>query len=147
MMRTRVLLPSDGSDTAMKAAVYAARLMKINPEMKLTVLVVVPGSNDFLGENNNEGKEIMEKIDRAMEAKAAEILEKTMSVFKKEGIEVEGLIEKGDPAGVIVDYSGRGKYDHIIMGSRGVSELRGVAVGSVSHKVIQLADSRVTLVK
>jgi len=147
MMMTRVLLPSDGSDTAMKAAVYAARLMKTNPKMKLTVLVVIPRSNEFLGKNNNNRKEIMEKIDRVIEAKAAEILEKTMNVFKEEGIGVEGLIEKGDPAGVILDYSGKGKYDHIIMGSRGVSELRGVAVGSVSHKVIQLADSRVTLVK
>lgn len=146
MLRTKVLLPSDGSDTSMKAAVYAARLMKINPEMKLTVLVVVPEGSGFLNKDSEE-KELFKKIDSAMEAKGKEILEKTISVFSNEGLKVEGVIEKGDPAGVIVEYAERGKYDHVIMGSRGVSELRGVVIGSVSHKVIHLVSSRVTLVK
>jgi len=146
VLKSRVLLPSDGSGTSMKAAAYAARLMKINPEIKLTVLVVAPGSGGF-GEVNEEEKELFEKIDSAMEARARDILEKTMSVFQKEGLKVEGVVEKGDPAGVIVEYAGRGDYDHIIMGSRGVSELRTGVLGSVSHKVVQLADCRVTLVK
>lgn len=135
MLRSKVLLPSDGSDNSIKAATYAARLMKLNPEMKLTVLVVVPESSGF-GE-----------FDSMMEAKGKEILKKTVGIFAGEGLEVEGVKQKGDPAGVIIDYAGRGNYDHIIMGSRGVGELRGVTVGSVSHKVIHLADCRVTLVK
>lgn len=146
MLRSKVLLPSDGSDTAMKAAAYAARLMKINPEMKLTVLVVVPESSGFVDIKDNE-KEYFKKMDREMESKGREILDKTVQVFTSEGLVVEQIIEKGDPAGVIIDNAGRGNYDHIIMGSRGVSELRGVAIGSVSHKVIHLAHCRVTLVK
>lgn len=135
MLKSKVLLPSDGSDTSFKAAAYAARLMKINPEMKLTVLVVVPESSGF------------SEIDSAMEAKGKEILERTVRIFTDEGLTVEGVKEKGDPAGVILEHAGRGNYDHIIMGSRGVSELRGTSIGSVSHKVIHLADCRVTLVK
>ncbi len=135
MLKSRVLLPSDGSDTSLKAAAYASRLMKTNPDMKLTVLVVVPESSGFA------------EIDKAMEEKGEEIMNRTLRGFSEEGLEVEKHIEKGDPAAVIINYAERGSYDHIIMGSRGASELRGAAIGSVSHKVIHLANCRVTLVK
>lgn len=135
MLKSRVLLPSDGSDTSLKAAAYASRLMKTNPDMKLTVLVVVPESSGFA------------EVDKAMEEKGKEIMNRTLRGFSEEGLEVEKYIEKGDPAAVIINYAERGSYDHIIMGSRGASELRGAAIGSVSHKVIHLANCRVTLVK
>ncbi len=135
MLKSKVLLPSDGSDNSLKAAGYAARLMKTNADMKLSVLVVVPESSGF------------NRIDQAMEDKGSEIMNKTVAVFSNEGLKVEKYIEKGDPATVIIEYAGRGGYDHIIMGSRGVSELRGASIGSVSHKVIHLANCRVTLVK
>jgi nucleotide-binding universal stress UspA family protein len=135
MLKSKVLLPSDGSDTSLKAAAYAARLMKTNPDLKLSVLVVVPEGSGF------------SEIDKAMEDKGKEIMNKTLQSFIKEGIAVDKFIEKGDPASVIIQYAERDNYDHIIMGSRGVSELRGAAIGSVSHKVINLANCRVTLVK
>jgi len=135
MLKSKVLLPSDGSDNSLKAAAYASRLMKINPDLKLSLLVVAPENSSFA------------EIDRAMEEKSKEIMDRTLQGFLKDGLEVEKFIEKGDPATVILDYAERGNYDHIIMGSRGASELRGAAIGSVSHKVIHLANCRVTLVK
>lgn len=143
---TKVLLPSDGSDTSLKAAAYAARLMKLNPQKQVTVLVVIPSGRGFLSVTEQNG-ELYQKLDAVMEEKAGEALEKTVDIFKSEGLSVSSEMEKGDPARVILDYAGRGGYDHIIMGSRGVSELRGAALGSVSHKVINLALCRVTLVK
>lgn len=135
MLRSKVLLPSDGSDNSLKAAGYAARLMKTNLDIKLSVLVVVPECSGF------------KNIDQAMEDKGSEIMNKTVAVFSDDGLKVEKFIEKGDPATIIIQYAERGSYDHIIMGSRGVSELRGASIGSVSHKVIHLANCRVTLVK
>jgi nucleotide-binding universal stress UspA family protein len=135
MLKSKVLLPSDGSDNSLKAAAYASRLMKSNPDIKLTVLVVVPERSGFT------------EIDRSMEEKGKEIMDKTLQGFSRDGLEVDKHIENGDPASVIINYAERGEYDHIIMGSRGVSELRGAAIGSVSHKVIHLANCRVTLVK
>lgn len=135
MLRSKVLLPSDGSETSLKAAGYAARLMKINSDMKLSVLVVVPESSGF------------KSVDRTMDDKGSKIMDKTVAIFSNEGLHVETFIEKGDPATLIIQYAEQGNYDHIIMGSRGVSELRGASIGSVSHKVIHLANCRVTLVK
>lgn len=144
MLSSKLLLPSDGSDTSMKAAAYALRLMKINPEIGLTVLVVVP---ETPGICDIKEKELFKKFGEAMEEKGQEILKNTVKIFQDEGLEVSGVIEKGDPAGVIIDFARRENFDHIILGSRGVSELRGMALGSVSHKVIHLANCRVTLVK
>ncbi len=146
MLKSKVLLPSDGSITAAKAAAYAARLMKLNPDMKLDVLVVLPEKEGLVG-TKNQTKDTFETIDGAIEAKGKDILENTLRIFANEGQNVQGFIEKGDPAAVIIAFAGRGAYDHIIMGSRGVSELRGTAIGSVSHKVIHEANCRVTLVK
>lgn len=143
MLKSKVLLPSDGSLTAAKAAAYAARLMKLNPDMKLDVLVVLPEKEDL----KKQTKDTFETIEGTIEASGKDILEKTVRIFTDAGQTVQGYIEKGDPAAVIIAFAERGAYDHIIMGSRGVSELRGTAIGSVSHKVIHQTNCRVTLVK
>ena len=135
MLKSKVLLPSDGSDNSLKAAAYASRLMAMNPELKLSIIVVVPESDNLA------------EIDMAVEEKGQKIMDRTLPDFLKKSLDVEKYIERGDPATVILDYAERGNYDHIIMGSRGASELRGAAIGSVSHKVIHLANCRVTLVK
>ena len=141
-----ILLPSDGSETALKAAAYAAKLAKMNPQKKVTILVVVPTGKELI-DGYRRHDELAARLQSALEDRAGEALEKTADVFVKEGLAVEKILEKGDPAGVILRYAGTGGYDHIIMGSRGVSELRGTALGSVSHKVINTAPCRVTLVK
>jgi nucleotide-binding universal stress UspA family protein len=146
MLKSKVLLPSDGSSTSLKAAAYAVRLMKMNKDMKLSVLVVLPGDS-ILVNSKNGGENIMEPLAREIQDRGREILQKTVEIFSNEGLSVDGLIDRGDPAEVILAHAERDNFDHIIMGSRGVSELRGVELGSVSHKVIHLANCRVTLVK
>ena len=48
--------------------------------------------------------------------------------------------ELGDAARVILDCAKERNADLIVMGTRGMSDLRGLLVGSVSHKVSHLAD-------
>jgi len=128
MAKNKALLPTDGSLAAKRAAVYAARLMKLDPEMEVDVLVVVP-SKGLWGGNEEE------------------ILQKTINIFSSQGLPVRGYIKFGDPAAVILQEAVRGNYDHIIMGSRGAGEVKDSGVGSVSHQVINQAACRVTLVK
>jgi nucleotide-binding universal stress UspA family protein len=52
---------------------------------------------------------------------------------------VTGLVEDGDAAHRIVEVAQRENVDLIVMGRRGLGDLKGLLLGSVSHKVAQLA--------
>lgn len=52
---------------------------------------------------------------------------------------VTGLVEDGDPAHRIVEVARHEGVDLIVMGRRGLGDLKGLLLGSVTHKVAQTA--------
>lgn len=60
---------------------------------------------------------------------------------------VETRLEDGDPANCILRCIEDEKIDCVIMGSRGLSDLKGLFMGSVSHKVANRAPCTCILVK
>ena len=56
-------------------------------------------------------------------------------------------VESGDPASTIVAVAAAEKPDMLVMGSRGLGNLQGLLMGSVSHKVSHLAPCTVVTVK
>jgi nucleotide-binding universal stress UspA family protein len=52
---------------------------------------------------------------------------------------VKGLVEDGDPAHRIIEIARTENVDLIVMGRRGLGDLKGLLLGSVSHKVAQAA--------
>ncbi|MGH6917363.1 MAG: universal stress protein [Geminicoccaceae bacterium] len=52
---------------------------------------------------------------------------------------VTGLVEDGDPAHRIVEIAKRENVDLIVMGRRGLGDLKALLLGSVTHKVAQAA--------
>lgn len=59
---------------------------------------------------------------------------------KQGASKVETLTSVGDPAREIVALAKKRKADMVAMGRRGRGDLKGLLLGSVSHKVSQLAD-------
>ncbi len=76
--------------------------------------------------------------------------ETTTAPFKKlleeSGVDHEVLILEGDPAQAIAAAVEGEKSDLVVMGTRGLSDLKGMALGSVSHKVLHAVDCMVLLV-
>jgi nucleotide-binding universal stress UspA family protein len=69
------------------------------------------------------------------------IIEKAEGIAKDHGAKnIDRLTGEGDPADVILLTANYRHADLIILGTRGLSTLDGLLVGSVSHKVSQLAD-------
>ena len=76
------------------------------------------------------------------------IAEEAVRLLRSEGVEdVEALVLEGDPAGAVVEEARRRGVDAIVMGSRGLGDLQGLLLGSVSHKVAHLAPCSCILVR
>ena len=61
--------------------------------------------------------------------------------------DVDTILEEGDPVKVVLAAASRLKADLIVLGSRGLSPLKGLLLGSVSHQVAQLAPCPTLIVK
>lgn len=66
---------------------------------------------------------------------------------KKDVSAVSRITDYGDPVDRILECATREHADLIVMGTRGLSDLRGLLMGSVSHKICQLSDCTCVTVK
>lgn len=146
-MEHKFLIATDGSENALRAAEFVARLAVHVPGRKITVLVV----NDMLEKMKHysplRSPLVFEEIEVFFREKSQEALNRTLEVFKKHQCPAEGIIKLGNPAQEVVDFAREGNYDQIIIGSRGMGGLKGIVMGSVSSKIIQLSSCPVTVVK
>ena len=76
------------------------------------------------------------------------LLENAEARAKSGGVQDVGLeLKQGDPAKCILAAIDEESADFIVMGSRGLSDLKGLLMGSVSHKVSHLAPCTCVTVK
>ncbi|MFP3165232.1 MAG: universal stress protein, partial [Acidianus sp.] len=74
-------------------------------------------------------------------------IEEAKKKSKEGGVEAEGVILEGDPASAILEYANKNNVDLIVTGSRGLSTLKRVFLGSVSTRLVQEAKIPVMVVK
>lgn len=161
-----VLLYSDGSPQAFSAAVYTANQLKSMPNMHLTV-VQVQESDDgseltkyswietWPASPTSEWlKRIIDESDSATRDLYAEILAKTDGVFLERAKDVSHhviysnpSISISDKAEAIIDYATKKSFKLIIMGTRGLTTLKGLIFGCLAHNVLNMSPIPVLLVK
>lgn len=79
---------------------------------------------------------------------AEHIVSQAERVLRDKGVKnVHTTVEDGDAARRILECAKRENADLIIVGSRGFSDLKGLLMGSVSHKVSELATCTCITVK
>ena len=82
------------------------------------------------------------------QAAGEQIIRKALEFAVASGVQqVKEFISSGDPVSAILDLADRVDADTIIMGTRGMSELKGLIMGSVSHKVCAQANAACITVK
>jgi nucleotide-binding universal stress UspA family protein len=133
-MFNRLLIAFDNSPHADRALGEAVELARAG-NATLTILAVAPEVYDMtLGyvAPPADFKGVRDQIEDGFQ---------TMLGAAAEGVPgdvpVTTLLRRGDPASAILDEVDSGKYDLIVMGSRGRGELRSLLLGSVSHRVLQ----------
>ncbi len=151
-MRKRYLVAVDGSDHARKAVDLATELAKA-ADAELLLLHVVAfepmpaGLRAYAAAENIPfeemrgqylyGKTTGDVITREAEAQV-----------RGHGLDrVTTHVAEGNPAGEIVALAKAEDVAMIFLGSRGVSDVRGLLMGSVSHKVMHLAPCTCVAVK
>ena len=76
----------------------------------------------------------------ALKQVGEEILNQAKLVAQSKGVKsIEDSIGAGDPANAIVGYAADKPIDLIVLGSRGLGQVQGMLLGSVSRKVSNLA--------
>jgi len=95
-----------------------------------------------------ESQKLLDELLAKYRQESEKVLGEFEAHAEKLGLKVESaVIMEGDAATNIVSYADKGKFDIIVMGSRGLDRFREVVLGSVSSKVLQHAKCPVRIVK
>ncbi len=129
-MFRRILVPSDGSEHALRAVRAAAGLAeRFDAEVVLLTVVSVPQALVMVaGIGDDVVEEYVEKTGR-------EALAPALEEFAAHRVEVEVKVEVGAAAEEIVRQAHETGADLVVMGKRGLGEIRGLLLGSVSDRV------------
>ena len=143
----KALLATDASDASLRAARVLGNMARLDPDLQVTVLHVVPlpdaltpaaavGAPLTLGDNLHD----------YMETRLQDILVRTMQALNLPDGRVTTHHEIGMAAETILTLAEKGSYDVIVMGRRGLSTLRELFLGSVSQAVLHKAKIPVLMV-
>ncbi|MCL7942037.1 universal stress protein [Halomonas sp. ATCH28] len=149
-MYQTILVPVDGSSHAEKALQVAAQLARgTSAVLHLMTVAEFPPDNIGLftgGVAEPYAEEEREKLAKGMKEEAHKAIDKARATVDLADIEVKEVVRQGRPAELITGEAEALGADAIVMGSRGVSDMRGMVFGSVSHKVSHTADCTVITV-
>lgn len=173
-MLNTIIVPTDGSPHADKAvdlagdlaAKFDARIVLLHvllrghmPEGLLRAAQIenVGAKSETADNLVNIPQQIMARVDgkngtqmplEVLQFIGKRVLEGAEKACRDKGVRtVELAVEEGNPTEIILDYAKRTDADMIVMGSRGLTSLKGVLLGSVSTQVSHLASCTCVTVK
>jgi nucleotide-binding universal stress UspA family protein len=156
-----VLVPTDGSEYAERAVRFSAQVADRRHEAEVTVLYVhlrVQPISQVMASVQGPGEPLQE-IPRLHVETDVEELVHAQEIVDRAVAEIKSLVTSPDvtvTGRVVVDdrvdegvlkVANEIKADIIVMGTRGLSTLRGAIMGSVSHALIEKATCPVLIVK
>lgn len=145
-MFNAMLVPIDGSEYSRNALQLAVSLASgENPVIHLLNIPETPPT----GAEMNRWAANPDFYDNRpeVEKQAIDLLKNVRGEINREDIRIECHVHWMPPAQAIVEAASEFGVEAIIMGSRGLGNVKGMLLGSVSHKVLHIADCRVVLIR
>lgn len=133
-MFQHILVAVDGSDYSRKAVPTAIEVAK---KFASDLFVLHVSEHD-------RGRAAAYSLESP--AEATQLVADAVKTIRDAGVNADGDVSNvaaGHVAKAIVDTANARQIDLIVMGSRGLSDVQGLLLGSVTHKVIQLANTPV----
>jgi len=142
-MISKILVPTDGSKAAQKAAKYAVKLAKQTGAEILLLSVIdkrfmVSQSIPAIASSTHLIDTVEDYLRQAAEAYTKEIRE----LCGKNNVRSKTLIRTGRPVEEIIKEAKKSRADLIVMGSHGKSALKATVLGSVTIGVLH-KDTRI----
>lgn len=149
MAKRHILLATDGSEQALKAAAYLNDLIGGRDEYEVTVLHVLPVPRIPAAAVAGTGVAPLPDvpIDVMVDREAKPILSRTIDALNLPQGQVREEVQLGDAADEIVRVAKATGAEMIVMGNRGLSPIKEFFLGSVSDRVVQKARCPVLIVK
>jgi nucleotide-binding universal stress UspA family protein len=143
---TRIVVGTDGSETAAEAVSQAVELAKLSGAKLSIVSAYAPVSGRRVsGEQQQAPADVQyeigprEDVNLVLDAAAAEA--------KKEGVEVQTHPVEADPADAILNVAEEISADLIVVGNKGMTGARRYLLGSVPNNVSHHAPCSVIIVR
>ncbi len=137
-MISKILVATDGSETALRASKYAIQLAK-QLRASITILSVVDNrslTNYYMVPPEATPIHIVEPIQDFLRQAAEREVAIVKKLCDKGGIPCRTVISSGHPAEEIIKVAERSRSHLIILGSHGKGTLAAAFLGSVTYGVI-----------
>ncbi|WP_298611512.1 universal stress protein [uncultured Thiothrix sp.] len=128
----RILVAVDGSYQSERAISQAAFLAKLTQAEVIVVVAYNP-----ITKLHRRGLLPSEEIIESMRLDAHELANEATALLTTKNIKVRAIAARGDPAEAIVTLAEEEKVSLIIMGHRGLGNLKRFLLGSVTERVLQ----------
>ncbi|MGM0898825.1 MAG: universal stress protein [Bacillota bacterium] len=139
-MYKNLLVAMDGSEHSKRAAEEAIKLVKETPDAEVTIVYAI--DYDKAEQEISKGQ-----TNEQVAAARKEFLAPLEALFQEAGVASKTVVLHGTPGPVIVEHANEHDYDAVVLGSRGLNQIQGLVLGSVSHKVAKRVKAPVLIVK
>jgi nucleotide-binding universal stress UspA family protein len=139
-MYKNILLASDGSENAVRAAKEAVKVASNNKESIINVVYVIDlgqSKSDILHSNSKEEIEFERRKKNS----------KVIQFLNEANVNYKTTILRGEPGPELVKFANEQNVDIVVIGSRGLNALQEMVLGSVSHKVMKRVNCPALIVK
>lgn len=135
-MYKKILVPIDGSGHSIRALQEALRIAKTTGG-DITILNVQPSRPKIVSVSKQADNNTAQNI----------ILAEGLKLVQVEGVFADTLLLEGNIVDQIVKTAAEGNFDLIVIGARGLSRVKEILLGSVSHGVVERAPCPVTVTR
>jgi nucleotide-binding universal stress UspA family protein len=143
-MISKILVATDGSETALKASRYAVKLAK-QLGASITIMSVVDKRilpSYYFGPPEATAIYMTETVEDDLREAAKRYVGRVKKFCEKKAVSCRSVIPSGHPVEEIIKEAERSRSNLIILGSHGKSALAAVFLGSVTYGVVH-KDTRV----
>lgn len=141
----KFLVPTDGSKPSLHAVKFAAELFRQirSPSSAITLISV----HDDLALRHAKSYVGNSEVADYLRQQSEKELQPARKLLDSLGVKHDIVIRTGHVAREIIDCAKAGKFDLIVMGSKGRSAIADLLIGSVAQRVLATAKQPIVLVK